>query len=100
MTHDHGAFGLDMPTATTTDRSATGAPVALLPIGSFEQHGPHLPLVTDTLIATAISESISSQHNAFQLPRAGVRMLTRARRISRHREHLREDAECRRQRRC
>lgn len=42
--------------------------VALLPIGSFEQHGPYLPLVTDTLIATVISESISRQHNAFQLP--------------------------------
>jgi creatinine amidohydrolase len=68
MTHDQGAFGLDMLTSTTTDRGATGAPVALLPIGSFEQHGPHLPLVTDTLIATAISESISSHHNAFQLP--------------------------------
>jgi creatinine amidohydrolase len=67
MTDDLGASGLGMPSATTTDRS-TGAPVALLPIGSFEQHGPYLPLVTDTLIATAICESISSQHNAFQLP--------------------------------
>lgn len=59
---------MDLPTTTTTDRSATGAPVALLPIGSFEQHGPYLPLVTDTLIAAVISESISRQHNAFQLP--------------------------------
>lgn len=42
--------------------------MALLPIGSFEQHGPYLPLVTDTLIATVISESISRQHNSFQLP--------------------------------
>jgi creatinine amidohydrolase len=42
--------------------------VALLPIGSFEQHGPYLPLVTDTLIAAVITDSISRQHNAFQLP--------------------------------
>lgn len=65
---DDGKSGFDMPPATTTDRSAAGAPVALLPIGSFEQHGPYLPLVTDTLIATVISESISNQHNTFQLP--------------------------------
>ena len=67
MTHDQGEIGLDMPTTTTVD-SRTRAPVALLPIGSFEQHGPYLPLVTDTLIATAIADSISRQHNVFQLP--------------------------------
>ena len=67
MTHDQGEVGLDMPTTTTED-SGTEAPVALLPIGSFEQHGPYLPLVTDTLIAAAIADSISRQHNGFQLP--------------------------------
>jgi creatinine amidohydrolase len=66
VTHDQGEFGLDMP--TTTEDSRTKSPVALLPIGSFEQHGPYLPLVTDTLIATAIADSISRQHNVFQLP--------------------------------
>ncbi|WP_235616771.1 creatininase family protein [Mycobacterium montefiorense] len=37
-------------------------------MGSFEQHGPYLPLVADTLIASVISKSITNQHNAFQLP--------------------------------
>jgi creatinine amidohydrolase len=32
--------------------------VVLFPTGSFEQHGPHLPLTTDTDIVSAIAESI------------------------------------------
>ena len=31
--------------------------VVLLPLGSFEQHGHHLPLTTDTRIVTAIAEA-------------------------------------------
>lgn len=31
-------------------------PLVLLPIGSTEQHGPHLPLSTDTVIAQAVAE--------------------------------------------
>ncbi|MGP4110334.1 creatininase family protein [Streptomyces sp. 4N509B] len=30
--------------------------VALLPVGSLEQHGPHLPVATDHLIAVAVAE--------------------------------------------
>src|SRR5687768_17884371 len=29
--------------------------VAVLPVGTIEQHGPHLPLVTDVLTATEMS---------------------------------------------
>jgi creatinine amidohydrolase len=45
--------------ATTAGRRSddgTLAPILLLPIGSTEQHGPHLPLATDTLIAEEIAE--------------------------------------------
>ncbi|SQD94176.1 MULTISPECIES: mycofactocin biosynthesis peptidyl-dipeptidase MftE [unclassified Parafrankia] len=33
-----------------------GRPLVLVPVGSCEQHGPHLPLVTDTTIAVAVAE--------------------------------------------
>ncbi|HXH60466.1 MAG TPA: creatininase family protein, partial [Fimbriimonadaceae bacterium] len=32
--------------------------VVLVPTGSLEQHGPHLPLFTDTLLVTAAAEAI------------------------------------------
>ena len=33
-------------------------PIIAVPIGSFEQHGPHLPLDTDTRIANALAEGL------------------------------------------
>jgi creatinine amidohydrolase len=59
--------GLFLP-ATTTDHDTVQAAVAALPVGAFGQHGPYLPLVTDTLIATAITEAIREHHKVFRLP--------------------------------
>lgn len=42
--------------AATSPRVPDGATV-LVPVGSTEQHGPHLPLDTDTEIAVAVAES-------------------------------------------
>ena len=35
-------------------------PIIAIPIGSCEQHGPHLPLGTDTRIAVALAEGLAS----------------------------------------
>ncbi len=40
--------------ALTSPEVPRGATV-LLPVGSLEQHGPHLPLETDTVVATAVT---------------------------------------------
>ncbi len=55
-------------TATTDDIRALSARVAVLPVGSFEQHGDFLPLTTDTLIASAIARRIADDYSLFLLP--------------------------------
>lgn len=35
--------------------------IVILPFGSFEQHGRHLPLLTDTMIVTAIAEQVETE---------------------------------------
>lgn len=55
-------------TATTQDEQQRAARIAVLPVGSFEQHGPALPLVTDVLIACLIASRIADEHHLFLLP--------------------------------
>lgn len=42
--------------------------VGLIPVGATEQHGPHLPTGTDTILATALSEALSQATGAVVLP--------------------------------
>src|SRR3954468_14480139 len=57
-----------LPTMTSHEAADLNADVAVLPVGSFEQHGHHLPLSTDALIATAIAERVAQDHALLQLP--------------------------------
>ena len=42
--------------------------IAVLPVGALEQHGPHLPLTTDTVLATGIAARIADATDALLLP--------------------------------
>ncbi|MFI1212958.1 mycofactocin biosynthesis peptidyl-dipeptidase MftE [Streptomyces sp. NPDC020802] len=50
----HPAAALDL--ARTVWPAVPPRPVVLVPIGSTEQHGPHLPFDTDSVIARAVAE--------------------------------------------
>ncbi len=41
---------------------------AIIPVGSIEQHGPHLPVSTDTDIVSEIAKLVSEKCNFFLLP--------------------------------
>lgn len=42
----------------TDQRKLTSEIIAVLPLGAHEQHGPHLPFETDTIIANGIAERL------------------------------------------
>jgi creatinine amidohydrolase len=57
-----------LTTATATDEAHRDSRVAVLPVGSFEQHGDHLPLITDTVVACLIARRIAETYGLFLLP--------------------------------
>jgi len=40
----------------------------ILPIGSTEQHGPHLPVGTDTMVAMVLAETAAQQAKVVVAP--------------------------------
>jgi creatinine amidohydrolase len=61
-------FAYLLPPSTTAEERERAADVALLPIGSFEQHGPFLPLATDTVVAGTIAAALADAYPVLRLP--------------------------------
>ncbi|PRY35141.1 creatininase family protein [Umezawaea tangerina] len=57
-----------VPLDTTTDVRDRRATVAVLPVGSHEQHGEFLPLATDTVIACTIARAVADAYPVQLLP--------------------------------
>lgn len=54
---------------TWTEVAATrGDALLVVPVGSYEQHGPHLPLDTDTQVAIALAASLSGRGDVVVAP--------------------------------
>jgi mycofactocin precursor peptide peptidase len=58
--HRRVAFPSELGNSTSRQLLST-SPALVVPVGSTEQHGPHLPLDTDTRIATAVARALSSR---------------------------------------
>ncbi|RLM83776.1 creatininase family protein [Halobellus sp. Atlit-38R] len=54
---------MHLETETWTDVADAETDLALLPVGSTEQHGPHAPLGTDTLDAEAVADAAAEQYD-------------------------------------
>jgi mycofactocin precursor peptide peptidase len=63
----------DIATLTSAEVAARVAGGALLavPVGSTEQHGPHLPLSTDTDLAVALCRRLAQRRDALVAPAVG-----------------------------
>ncbi len=57
-----------MYTKTADQIMAANPELAIIPVGSIEQHGPHLPVMTDWAIASELGKRIAEKTNAFVLP--------------------------------
>jgi creatinine amidohydrolase len=55
-------------TATSKDETDRNATVAVLPVGSFEQHGDYLPLSTDTIVASVVARELGRAYPLLVLP--------------------------------
>ena len=53
---------------TADEIMAADPDLAIIPVGSIEQHGAHLPIMTDWAIATELGRRVAERMNAFQLP--------------------------------
>ena len=53
-------------------RRQTEFSVGIIPVGSIEQHGPHLPVSTDSDLVTAVANGVGAGHDFLVMPTVKV----------------------------
>lgn len=59
---------MEMFKMTADEICALDPELAVIPVGSIEQHGPHMPVMTDWAIATELGKRIAEKMGAFLIP--------------------------------
>jgi len=68
MINDPGPLGLDELSWIDVAAHLARDPRLIVPVGALEQHGPHLPLGTNVLIARQFSVDMSSEFGVLRAP--------------------------------
>lgn len=71
MINDPGPLGLDELSWIDVAAHLARDPRLIVPVGALEQHGPHLPLGTNVLIARRFSLDLSSEFGVLRAPTFG-----------------------------
>ena len=61
-------FEIEFMTRTEVEKHLDKSPIMILPVGSTEQHGFHLPLGTDTILAKALAGRVAPKINSLIIP--------------------------------
>jgi creatinine amidohydrolase len=61
-------FGLDELSWIEVAAHIAGDPRLIIPVGALEQHGPHLPLGTNVLLARQVAADLSSEFAVLRAP--------------------------------
>ncbi len=63
-----GALIADRASWPEIDAAIGRGLIAVLPVGALEQHGPHLPLTTDTVLASGVAARVAGAIDGMLLP--------------------------------
>lgn len=64
----HNLWLQDLTWEEIRDHIETGGRTILMPFGSTEQHGPHLPVGTDTMVAVTLAEDAAARTGCMAAP--------------------------------